>query len=335
VLRWDERAIYALRISLYMFERVPWIGEYLVLLVLGGPEISTLTLTRLYSVHVIFVPLLLLAFVGHHLYLVILHGTTASSEREHPSPSKEAHQEMYEREAQSPTHGEMFYPRTIARLMPLPAAMFILALVLTLTLRGGRLFPEANLTQTSFPYEEWWWAWFSSLAALLPPWLAPTFYVAFPVGLFLLLLGLPFIDRGPSRGLRKRPIAVSVVLLVIVGLVYLSGLRRTSPWTAWPDAVAPPVPEGVVLAEGPERGRQLFATYGCNSCHAVAGHGRPFGPDLAALRQRYSNEELRQYILRPPAGVAMPAYEGHITEDDLRWIVEYVLVAQTFAWRSR
>ena len=53
VLRWDERAIYALRVALSIFNEVPWIGQDLVLIIQGGAEISSLTLTRLYAMHVV------------------------------------------------------------------------------------------------------------------------------------------------------------------------------------------------------------------------------------------------------------------------------------------
>jgi cytochrome c553 len=79
-----------------------------------------------------------------------------------------------------------------------------------------------------------------------------------------------------------------------------------------------------------ERGRMLFATHGCNSCHAVAGNGPQFAPDIARLRQRYSLEGIRHYILQPPPGVAMPSYRGQISEEDLTLVAEFCHVAQTF-----
>jgi hypothetical protein len=48
------------------------------------------------------------------------------------------------------------------------------------------------------------------------------------------------------------------------------------------------------------------------------------------MNQIYSQLELRQYILHPPAGVAMPSYAERIPDDDLERVVAFVLVAQTF-----
>jgi len=76
VLRWDERGIAGLRVALAVLDRVPLIGDDLVLLLQGGPEITTLTLTRVFALHVIIVPLVMTFIVAWHVYLVVLHGTT-------------------------------------------------------------------------------------------------------------------------------------------------------------------------------------------------------------------------------------------------------------------
>jgi ubiquinol-cytochrome c reductase cytochrome b subunit len=329
-LRWDERAVYGIKVSLNHFYRVPWIGEHLVMLVQGGPELGTLTLTRFYAMHVIILPMLLVGLATYHVYLIVLRGTVPPTEKEKPIYSVEQQKRVYKQDAHSEERGEMFYPTTQVRLSHMPLLAFFSVLALTLTLGPAPLFPEANLTERSFPYEEWWFAWYSSLAAQLPPGWASIFYVGFPIALFVVLILLPFVDRGPYRGMKHRPVAIAVVVGCAIALFYLSGLRRQSPWTAWPSDVPPSVPAGIVLNEGAERGRVLFAQYGCNTCHAIAGDGPPFGPDLAALEQRYSRSEIRQWILQPPADVPMPGYAGRISEEDLERIVEFVHVAQTF-----
>jgi cytochrome c553 len=116
----------------------------------------------------------------------------------------------------------------------------------------------------------------------------------------------------------------------VLAVAYLTALRMESPWTAWPRGTPPSVPPGFALTERAERGRVLFATYGCNSCHGVAGEGPQFAPDIARLRQRYSLEGIRSYMREPPAGVAMPAYRDRMSEEDLTLVAEFCHVAQTF-----
>jgi mono/diheme cytochrome c family protein len=194
----------------------------------------------------------------------------------------------------------------------------------------GKLYPPANLVDRSFPVEEWWWWWYSGLAALLPPKIAPAFHVLFPVALLLLLVALPFLDRGPARGIRNRPIATSVVVVCILGILVLSDLRRRSPWTGWPQAEPPRVPEGMQITERVERGRILFAEFGCYSCHPIAGRGPEVGTDFAQNKGLWSRAEIRNFILNPPREVAMPSYAGRLTRQELEALVEFCHAAQTF-----
>jgi mono/diheme cytochrome c family protein len=154
--------------------------------------------------------------------------------------------------------------------------------------------------------------------------------VGFPVLVFALLAALPFIDRGPHRALRKRPLAVAFVVGCVIALLALSELRSRSPWTGWPDGEVPPVPEGVDLSADAEEGRQLFAAYGCSSCHGIAGWGRSVGVDLARLDRRRSRTEMRDFVLAPHAGIAMPAYDGRLTDHELERIIDFIHAAQTF-----
>lgn len=329
VLRWDERGIYGLRVSLNIFYRVPWIGERLVLLIQGGREIGDATLSRIYAAHVIYGPLLLTSLIAYHLYLVVVHSITSPTERRRPVSSGTEQKEVYEKDAQSEERGEVFFPETAAKSGLMASIVLVVALVLTLVLGAGRLYPQANLDERSFPIEEWWWSWFSTLAALLPPTVAGYFYVGFPLLLFAALILLPFIERTPYRGIRNRPMATLFVAGCVILLIGLSSLRIGSKWTAWPQPQSPPAPRGMVLPPEAETGRLLFGQFGCNSCHAVDGHGPRVGPDLAMLRRTWSQAELRQYILQPPAHVAMPAYRERLTDEQLEQVVAFVLIVQT------
>jgi ubiquinol-cytochrome c reductase cytochrome b subunit len=328
LLRWDERAITAIKVSMHMFHNVPWIGDDLVVLVQGGREIGPLTLTRIHGLHAIIVPLLIFALTGYHLYLVIQHGTTAPTEKVVDVEDAEHQREIYEYDAESKKRGEYFYPYTLYHSSIFAFTVLAMVIGLSLIVGPAELMGPATLYARSFPMEEWWFWWYSSLIALLPGSIAPSFVVLFPLMLFIGMVLLPFLDRGPKRGMSGRPWAVAFVVVTVIVLLVLSSMRMQSPWTAWPKMEPPPVPAGVVLSEDTERGRQLFSSYGCNSCHAVAGHGRQVAVDLAEVR-RMAHAELVEYIRRPPPGIAMPAY-ADIPEEDLTRLAEYVLAAQTF-----
>ncbi len=331
ILRWDERGFYGLRVALATFQSVPYIGDQLVMLVKGGPEITSLTLTRVFSMHVILLPLLLLLLVGYHVYLVILHGTTTVGERKEPIETVEEQRELYQEQAEHPVKGEVFFPTAVIKISPWSLVAVTLAVGLTLAIGPRELMAPANQVTDSTATEEWWFAWYSALVALLPPAVASAFRWLFPVVVFLILLLLPFVDRSPHRGWRNRPVATAIVVMLVLAILSLSWLRYQSPWTGWPSAAVPAVPRGVILASDAEQGRKLFPQYGCTSCHSVAGSGGArVGPDLTRMKRIYSQTELRDYILHPPAGVAMPGYAGHLTGEELEQVVSFVLVAQTF-----
>lgn len=329
LLRWDERSITAIQVSLHMLHNVPGIGDWLVVVAQGGQGIGPATLTRIYGLHVVIVPLIIFALVGYHLYLVIQHGTVTPSEQKQDVTTAEEQRKLYARDANSKERGENFYPETASSSGLMAFSFFALVVILTLTLGPAKLLPEATLARSTYPVEEWWFAWYSGLIAYLPESIAPGFVVVFPLVVFLGLVLLPFIDRGPKRGIRNRPFAAAFVALTVIAILVLSSLRIRSAWTAWPLDEPPPVPAGVVLSEEAEQGRQLFAAHGCNSCHAVGGHGRAVAVDLAALPNLLSHAELKAFIRQPPEGVAMPSYD-HLPAAELERLAAFVLAAQTF-----
>ena len=334
ILRWDERGFHGLRVALAALRHAPYIGDELVVLAQGGSEISSLTLSRVFALHVIILPLLLLLLVGYHVYLVIIHGTTTMGERKEPIETVEEQRELYHEQAEHPVKGEVFFPTAVIKISPWSIVAVTIAIGLTLTVGPRKLMQPASVTGTTTPSEEWWFAWYSGLVALLPPSVAPAFQWLFPIAVFLFLVLLPFVDRSPHRGWRNRPVATSLVVLLILAVLGLSWLRYQSAWTARSDSTPPTVPRGLVLASEAERGRLLFPKYGCTSCHSVAGMGQArVGTDLARLEHIYSQTELREYILHPPDDVAMPNYQGRLSGQDLDCVVAFVLVAQTFPRR--
>jgi ubiquinol-cytochrome c reductase cytochrome b subunit len=329
LLRWDERAITAIKVALHMFHNVPLIGDWLVVLVQGGREMGPLTLTRIYGLHVVVVPLLIFALTAYHVYLVIHHGTTSVTEQKKDVETATEQRKVYKKDAKSEERGEHFYHETLGDSGLMAFTFLVLAVILTLTLGPPELMPEAAYLERSFPAEEWWFAWYSGLIALLPNSIAPGFVVIFPLVLFIGMVLLPFIDRGPKRGMKNRPIAVSFVIFSVLAILVLSAIRVRSEWTGWPVEEPPPVPAGIKLSEEAEEGRQLFSTYGCNSCHAVGGHGRHVAVDMTHISRSMSFAELKAYIRQPPAGIAMPSYDD-IPSADIDRLAEFVLAAQTF-----
>ena len=81
LLPWDQKAYWATTVGTRIVAVVPVIGNWLLRIVRGGAEISPLTLTRFFGVHVWVLPAALLVLLGIHLYLVISIGISDMPKR--------------------------------------------------------------------------------------------------------------------------------------------------------------------------------------------------------------------------------------------------------------
>ena len=82
LLPWDQKAFWATIVGTKIAEVTPFVGETLLRIMRGGPELSAVTLARFFGVHVWFLPAALLALVGIHLYLIIRIGISAPPKKE-------------------------------------------------------------------------------------------------------------------------------------------------------------------------------------------------------------------------------------------------------------
>ena len=71
VMRFDEDAYWGLGIGVAIMGRVPFLGEQMVNLLLGGPIIASDTLSRFFALHVFVLPGGVLAIVSIHLRMVL------------------------------------------------------------------------------------------------------------------------------------------------------------------------------------------------------------------------------------------------------------------------
>ena len=76
VMRFDQDAYWGLGIGASIASRVPFVGPWLVNLLLGGPIIAGATLSRFFAMHVFVIPGLLIGFVCLHVLLVLKLGST-------------------------------------------------------------------------------------------------------------------------------------------------------------------------------------------------------------------------------------------------------------------
>ena len=74
LLPWHQQAYWATTVGTRIAGTVPFIGNFILKVLRGGPDLSALTLQRFFSAHIWILPGLLAALIGAHLYLIIKHG---------------------------------------------------------------------------------------------------------------------------------------------------------------------------------------------------------------------------------------------------------------------
>lgn len=82
LLPWDQKAYWATTVGTRIAGTPPVIGEWILLIIRGGEELSAVTLARFYGVHIWVLPTVLLLITLIHLYLVIRIGISAVPGRE-------------------------------------------------------------------------------------------------------------------------------------------------------------------------------------------------------------------------------------------------------------
>lgn len=70
LLPWDQKAYWATVVGTNIVSLIPFIGYDLLILIRGGPDITGATLTRFYSLHTIWIPLIMLLLLWMHFHMI-------------------------------------------------------------------------------------------------------------------------------------------------------------------------------------------------------------------------------------------------------------------------
>jgi quinol-cytochrome oxidoreductase complex cytochrome b subunit len=70
LLPWDQKALWGSTVGSEILGVVPLIGDWLLGLLRGGPEITGLTLTRFYGIHMLVLPVLAFVFLAAHFVII-------------------------------------------------------------------------------------------------------------------------------------------------------------------------------------------------------------------------------------------------------------------------
>ena len=324
VMRFDEDAYWGLGIGVAIMGRVPFLGEHLVNMMLGGPIIASETLSRFFALHVFVLPGGILALVSIHLRMVLTKGIN-----EYPQPGMLVRRETYDKEyaAILKKEGVPFFPKAISKDL-VAASIVIFGIVACACFFGpkGPLGPPNPVQIDTLPRPDFFFLWIFAIAALMPDWMETAVLLGGPAVIGLVLFALPFFNGTGEKSWRRRPIAVMTVILTYVSLGLLTYLGHTSPWS--PDMNAwktDHTPKQFLVGRAPLelQGSVVIQSMQCRNCHAIDGIGGQRGPDLADVGARLTKDQLVRQVIQ--GGGNMPAYGKNLSPDQVDAVVAYMV----------
>jgi cytochrome b6 len=224
LLPWNELAFFATRVGTGMMHAIPVVGEYLMIVLRGGEEVTGATIGRFFGLHVAILPALFSMVLALHLVFVQRQGMSEPLEWQ----GKDVTQKKFMN----------FFPIFLYRdLLVWLVALNVLALLAV-------LFPDGigvvhwPLGEKADPFSpppdvirpEWYFMFAFQMLKMLPGTIL--FVEGEQVGMLLLTIGglvwtlVPFLDRKALQGQRSRLwigygifIVVAIIGLTIMGYI--------------------------------------------------------------------------------------------------------------------
>jgi ubiquinol-cytochrome c reductase cytochrome b subunit len=192
--------------------------------------------------------------------------------------------------------------------------------------------PDPTIIQ-AYPRPDWYLLWYFAVLAQLPHGSESVVIVAAPLVAVACLLILPLVFNQGQRVPSRRPWAIAAILIIVmsVGVLWVQGER--SPWS--PDFSAQPLAASVVGSSDPQvaQGAELFHNKGCEYCHRVGGSGGRRGPDLTAVANRLTVQQITLRILN--GGYNMPAFASSLKPQELDALVAFLKTRDPFTPAGR
>ena len=323
VLRFDQDAYWGLGIGASIMGRVPWIGGWLVHLMLGGPTIGATTVSRFFALHVFVIPGILIALVGVHVWMVLRLGIN-----EWPMPGRIVRRSTYIREYEAEIHkdGIPFVPDAAWKDALFAAAIILMIMAFAFFFGpigpGGP--PDPTIIQT-YPKPDVPFLWIFALFALLPPEMETPLILITPIVAILAMLALPLYAGEGEKHWSRRPVAMLMLMVIVVSLAIFTRLGQTTPWSpkmqAWSgDAVQPRFLQGRTPLE--RQGALVFQNMQCRNCHSLDGIGGQRGPALNGVSTRLTESQLIRQVLQGSGN--MPAYGSALNPQQTTALVSFL-----------
>ena len=236
LLPWGNMSYWAAQVIVSLFEAIPVIGDTLALWIRGDFVMSEVTLTRFFALHVVLIPILLIALVFVHM--VALHHVGSNN--------PDGVEIKKHKDAQGiPKDGIPFHPYYVVHdVNACVVFLFLFCLVLFFAPEMGGYFieqpnfEEANPLKTPEHIAPVWYytPYYAMLrAATFPLFGVDAKFWGFVVMAFAIVIpaALPWLDRSPVRSIRYKGLWSKWMLgIMVVSFLVLGYLGTITP-SAW------------------------------------------------------------------------------------------------------
>lgn len=360
-LPWDARAFYSTRVAASIAGGLPLVGLTARAWLLGGADLSTLTLSRFYALHVLLIPTLILLTVVARLF-VFREPANATAEDESNDTQRSA--PAHNARAQDlPAHGWM---RAQLARNALVAGLVFLALALYAAKFPAPLGPPPEAAAQGYlPRPGAQFLWLFQLLKYLPSVAASLVALLLPLLLLGGLAALPFIQASRFAWLTRHPRRNAGVVLLTLGLTlvalfttlaYVEDARdphtreqldrqaqeeydfRQTPFAprrlradadTETTAARNTTGDGAASSSATNAPPAAYAK-NCAKCHGANGEGKFANPPLVgiAAQPRRTVEDLIAIQNNPAAyglEARMPSFARKLSEDEKRAIAEWIV----------
>ena len=234
VLPWGQMSYWAANVILSLFGAIPFIGPDLQVWIQGDFVLSGITLSRFFALHVVVVPLLMIALVVFHIFA--LHEVGAGN-------PEGVDIEKYRDEKGMPLDGAPFHPYKTFGALPAIGIFFIVffAIVFFAPTGGGYFIEKPNFAEANFLKTPehiapvWYYAPFYSILRAVTfgiPFLGITSkflgFIVFAASIAILFV-VPWLDRSNVQSIRYKGIYSKIAMVLFAASFITLGYLGTKP----------------------------------------------------------------------------------------------------------
>ena len=235
VLPWGQMSYWGAQVIISLFGAIPVVGEDIVQWIRGDYLISGITLNRFMSLHVVALPIILIALIVMHI--IALHDVGSNN------PDGVSIKKHLDKDG-NPIDGIPFFPYFVIHdLVPIVVFLFVFCAILFFMPEMGGYFLEyanfeiANSLKTPEHIAPvWYFTPYYSMLRAVPDKLGGFITMAAAIAI---LFVLPWLDRSPVRSIRYKGIVSRIAILMLPAVFIILGYL----------GVKAPTPERTFLAQ--------------------------------------------------------------------------------------